>query len=262
MKRFHLRLLVLCLIAMAALSLVGIVLAISGPAIGWQVIAGDGAPSSGGNVTINDTLGQPIIGPSSGGNIALGAGYWYGLGYDETKCDLVEGNTYAYNQTWPVSITLQTKGTLDCLRVRRYDQDHANRTGASASGHGVGWGRYWTITATDILSATASGFTLTLTLPHNGLTAPRLCKYPGNLGGSGWDCDDGSHTTFTAGAVTRSGITSLSDWAVGDAVGATAVEVKTFSAEAGDSGGLWLLVLFAALIGAALLRFTLRRADC
>lgn len=42
------------------------------------VISGGGAPSSGGNVALNDTLGQPIIGPSSGGNVWLGAGYWGG----------------------------------------------------------------------------------------------------------------------------------------------------------------------------------------
>jgi hypothetical protein len=259
MKRSTLRLLVLCLTALAALAVVGIVLAgSSGPAIDWQVIPSGDAPSSGGNVTLNDTLGQPIIGPSSEGNIALGAGYWYGLGYDETKCGLTEGSTYAYNQTWPVSVTLQSQGNIACLRVRRYDQNHLNRTGDSIN-KGVGWGRYWTITATDSLSATASGFTLTLTLPHNGFAAPKLCKHVSDLI---WDCDDGSHTTFTASTVTRSGITSLSDWAVGNAVGPTAVEVRTFKAEADASGSRWLLILLAALIGAALLKFTRLRADC
>lgn len=47
-----------------------------GPAVEWWVIADGGAPSSGGNVTLNDTLGQPVIGPSSGGNVTLHAGYW------------------------------------------------------------------------------------------------------------------------------------------------------------------------------------------
>lgn len=245
-------------LALLATLVVGIALAVSGPTIGWQVISGGGAPATGGGVTLNDTLGQPIIDSSSGGNVTLGAGYWYGLGYDETKCGLIEGSTYAYNQTWPVSVTLQTQGNIACLRVRRYDQNHLNRTGDSID-KGVGWGRYWTITATDSVGSPADGFTLTLTLPHDGLTAPKLCEHVSNLV---WDCDDGSHTTSTAGAITRSGITSLSDWAVGNLVGATAVEVKTFSAESGDSGGRWLLVLFTALIGAALLRFTRLRADC
>ena len=245
---------------LVALTLTGIALAISGPAIDWQVFSGGGAPATGGNVTLNDTLGQPIIGDSSeGGNIAIGAGYGYGLGYDETKCGLTEGRTYAYNQTWPVSVTLQGKGTIACLRVRRYDQNHANRTGTSASSHGVGWGRYWTISATDSLSATATGFNLILTLPHDGLTAPKLCKHVSDLV---WDCDDGSHTTFTANTVTRRGLDSLSDWTVGTSTGPTAVDVRTFSAEAGSSGGGWLLVLLAVLIGAALLKLALRRAEC
>ncbi len=48
----------------------------SGPAVDWWVISGGGAPSSGGNVTLNDTLGQPVVGDSSGGSITLHAGYW------------------------------------------------------------------------------------------------------------------------------------------------------------------------------------------
>jgi hypothetical protein len=48
----------------------------SGPAVDWWVISGGGAPSSGGNVALNDTLGQPVIGPASGGNVTLHAGYW------------------------------------------------------------------------------------------------------------------------------------------------------------------------------------------
>jgi hypothetical protein len=46
--------------------------------INWWVIAGGGEPIQSGNVSINDTLGQPVIGPSSGGNVSLTAGYWYG----------------------------------------------------------------------------------------------------------------------------------------------------------------------------------------
>jgi hypothetical protein len=48
----------------------------SGPAVEWWVVAGGGAPSSGGNVTLNDTLGQPVVGDASGGSVTLHAGYW------------------------------------------------------------------------------------------------------------------------------------------------------------------------------------------
>jgi len=53
-----------------------IALAQGTPTINRWVISGGGTPSSGGNVTLNDTLGQPVIGPSSSGNVWLGAGYW------------------------------------------------------------------------------------------------------------------------------------------------------------------------------------------
>ena len=55
-----------------------VALAKQGPEIPWQVISGRGAPSTGLGVTLNGTLGQPMIGPSSGGGQNLGAGYWSG----------------------------------------------------------------------------------------------------------------------------------------------------------------------------------------
>jgi hypothetical protein len=51
----------------------------SGEAITKWVIAGGGGSSSSGNITLQDTMGQPIIGPSSGTSTGLYAGYWYAL---------------------------------------------------------------------------------------------------------------------------------------------------------------------------------------
>jgi hypothetical protein len=65
---------VLGLLALAA----GIALAQGTPTINWWLLDGGGAPSGGGNVAVNDSLGQPIIGPSSGGGTWLGAGFWGG----------------------------------------------------------------------------------------------------------------------------------------------------------------------------------------
>lgn len=61
-----------------AVTLLGAEVALAqGPAVDWWVIAGGGAPSSGTGVTLNDTVGQPIIGTASrGGDVALNAGYW------------------------------------------------------------------------------------------------------------------------------------------------------------------------------------------
>ncbi len=56
----------------------------NGPAIDWWVVAGGGGHAAGGNITIDDTLGQPIAGPSAGGTVSLGAGYWYGAGQTYT----------------------------------------------------------------------------------------------------------------------------------------------------------------------------------
>ena len=48
-----------------------------GPTVDWWVIANAGGRSSGGDVTLNDTLGQPFTGPAQSGTVALSAGYWY-----------------------------------------------------------------------------------------------------------------------------------------------------------------------------------------
>ena len=72
-------------IGILILALVGLALAAAvvqaqggGPAINWAVIAAGGAASSGEGVSLNDTVGQPVIGPGSGGNAGLAAGYWVG----------------------------------------------------------------------------------------------------------------------------------------------------------------------------------------
>lgn len=44
--------------------------------IDWWVFSGGGAPSSVGNVTLDGSLGQSIIGNSSSANYELDAGYW------------------------------------------------------------------------------------------------------------------------------------------------------------------------------------------
>jgi hypothetical protein len=53
----------------------------SGLQIDWRVMGTGGGSSSAGVVTINDTVGQPIVGSSasSDGQVVLGAGYWPSL---------------------------------------------------------------------------------------------------------------------------------------------------------------------------------------
>jgi hypothetical protein len=54
-------------------------------AVDWQVMSGGGAPaaSGSGDVTLNGSVGQTAIGPSSGGDYNLAAGYWYGAEKEE-----------------------------------------------------------------------------------------------------------------------------------------------------------------------------------
>jgi hypothetical protein len=71
-------------IILAAVLLVGLVLvtgvlAQGAPSIAWWVASGGGGESTAaGEVAVNSTLGQPIVGPAGGDSISLGAGYWYG----------------------------------------------------------------------------------------------------------------------------------------------------------------------------------------
>lgn len=112
-------------------------------------------------------------------------------------------------------IRTDVQGTLSSVQVERHDANHPNATISLQTG------RWWNITST------GGGFNVALTFPHNDLTDPDVCKYPGGLGGYGWDCQRGG---FTSGEVWREGITSFSDWAVGEHVGPTAVTLDSFTA--------------------------------
>jgi hypothetical protein len=49
------------------------------PPVRWWVVSpGGGRATTGDGVVVQDTLGQPVTGPGSGGAISLGAGYSYG----------------------------------------------------------------------------------------------------------------------------------------------------------------------------------------
>jgi len=72
----------------AALALVGGVIALgaavglaAGQAgIGWDVLSGGGGSGAGGRVAIADSIGQPVVGGSDGGDVHLEAGFWAGVG--------------------------------------------------------------------------------------------------------------------------------------------------------------------------------------
>jgi hypothetical protein len=74
--------LALAMAVLVALVVVGAALALgSGPQVSWDVMAGAGGVSSNGaEVEFMDTIGQPVVGYSSGGRVDLNAGFWYLMG--------------------------------------------------------------------------------------------------------------------------------------------------------------------------------------
>jgi hypothetical protein len=127
---------------------------------------------------------------------------------------------YDFGAQSGVSIAITTAGNLACLYVDEIGINHPNATA------GIQTGRYWLIRALQSDKQNdASGFTVNLTLPTN-FTADendKVCRYTG----SGWDCAADSHT---GNSVTRNNVTQLSEWAVGNNVGPTAVQLDSFSA--------------------------------
>jgi len=117
-----------------------------------------------------------------------------------------------------VAMDIITPGSLSAVQVDRMDTHHPNATG-TPGGNGLMTGRYWTI------SSTGGGYTLTLTLPHANLVDPKVCRYTGS--GLIWDCD---RTTFSSITVSRQNVIQLSDWAVGNYVGPTAIRLVDFAA--------------------------------
>lgn len=113
-----------------------------------------------------------------------------------------------------LSIEVTTQDTLSNLQVDRIDSNHPNAATPQQTG------RHWRITAT------GSGFTTNLTLPRNNSGAPSVCRYSGS--GTLWSCVNSSQTS---NSVTRNGITTYSDWAVGDNA-PTAATLTNFSAKA------------------------------
>jgi hypothetical protein len=129
------------------------------------------------------------------------------------KSKSVSGGSNTFGLT---KVQMNVNSGTGTIQVDRIDQNHPNATGQASN---IATGKYWTISG--------SGFSVNLTLPHNGLSNPKVCKYPGGLGGAGWDC---ARDTSDGTTVTRNNITSFSDWAVGNNVGPTAITLSSLTA--------------------------------
>ena len=165
-----------------------------------------------------------------------------------------DGGDYTFTTQSNVLIHVtSTNSSLGCLYVDEKPANHPNAVGQSA---GIQTGKYWTIEGLQSDGVTlATGYLLNLTLPHSILIDANayVCKYPGLLGGAGWDCARNSSTATT---VTRETVSSLSDWAVGNNVGPTALTLQTLTARAATTP---FALIALAFLGAALFLFIWRK---
>lgn len=117
-----------------------------------------------------------------------------------------------------VNVNVTTQGSLSQVQVDRVDQSHPNANALTATG------RYWTITLT------GAGYTVDLTLlrPAAVTTNVLACRNDA----SEWNC---ACSASTATTITRSGITHLSDWAVG--MGATVLTIQEVAGHWGITTG-------------------------
>ncbi len=124
-----------------------------------------------------------------------------------TAADGVRGVTTGsytfYTSNLPVTITVTTPGTLDQLAVQRFNRSHPQ------SSAGLDTGYYWEITGRTATGSPASGYVVDLTLPttFRPATGDQVCRFANGA----WDC---AVSAYTPNAITRAGITELSDWAV------------------------------------------------
>lgn len=172
----------------------------------------------------------------------------------EETCGLTDNSSVSisFASGNEIDAFFNTVGDMDCFSVNDWLYTHPNATGPSNPPNDVdlATGEWWDITAEDTNGQPASGVNLNLTLPHDNLDDPSLCKYPGTQGGSGWDCYDPD--SVTASAVTLNDITELSAWAVGESVGPTAVSLQTLQVDSMPTtvsiGALLGLLLTAGLL--------------
>ena len=163
---------------------------------------------------------------------------------DTISKNVTSGNTYTFGPTL-ARVQVINANCLTALTIQRVEANHPNATS------GIATGRYWAITPTGC----ASGFGLTLTLPTALMPDgnDKLCRYTG----SGWDCGEvGDHSQGAGPAampntIIRQNVTQLSDWAVGDDVGPTAVTLQSISATSVNQfwTPLLLILVWGLLLG-------------
>jgi CSLREA domain-containing protein len=162
------------------------------------------------------------------------------------QCGIL-GNSEPATYTFLGNVELEVDddgSDLDCIRVTDIPISHPNAT------PGIQTGIYWQIDGlqSDRTSPATPDYVVNLTLPYAAADAgDKVCRYTG----SGWNCAADSFVPNVS--VTREGISQLSDWAVGDDVGPTAVTLQTFSAT--NTSVPWLIIgiILLAIVSAVVI---------
>jgi hypothetical protein len=172
-----------------------------------SVLASAGGLASAGAGSVQATFGEAVVHGPSAVDPSLAGGYWRTplKDRDEIACGLLAGQSNVFHLTRFVTGTVEASGpgTLHCLRIRRTDAAHPQAL------PGVDPTAYWTLDGFDAAGLPASGFSLTVTLPHPGYGNPFACRWNATQ----WDC---AQTSFDATTITRGGVVALSDWVVAD----------------------------------------------
>ena len=162
-------------------------------------------------------------------------------------------HTLLFTNGYSVTITVDISDGINCIAVEEMGTNHLMATGPGSSDNALLTGNWWHITANKNY-----GFNIDITLPFNSADEnSRVCKWVNHYSGYGWDCgnDVDNVTGPTPGNVTRTNITSFSDWAVGDNVGPTVVTFSKIEAKTKQP----FLFITAVIITALSLIFAIYR---
>ena len=82
------KILISALVLALSLMVVGLALANDGVDLPRWALGGGVSDSAGGGVALHATLGQPVVGIVSGGDVTLGQGFWHGGSLPEGGYDI------------------------------------------------------------------------------------------------------------------------------------------------------------------------------
>ena len=150
------------------------------------------------------------------------------------------GQDWAFATTHPITLSVQTQGTLECVQINETAGVHSQGTTNGAAVENNWWYTIHGYNMARVVDAPNGSFSATLTMPTSFTTGAqsKLCRHTAGPG-AGWDC---AGSASGANAVQRSGITAFSEWSAGEAVGPTAVTFQN-TTTAAPQPWLWLLLV-------------------